>query len=90
MALRVERAAQPGAVKPEREAPGPAEGAGSDDAERAPAPHNDAGRERQQRAEVGGEEEEAAAARPRHHESNGRTRRLEPDTQRLGHPAERE
>jgi hypothetical protein len=75
---------------PELEPSSPAEGASHNGAERSAVPYRHAGGEGKQRAEVEGEENETAAARPRHYQTNGRARRLEPDAERFHGTAHRD
>jgi len=86
---RGERVTGPGIV-PQLEPPGTAERASRDGSESRTVPDRDARRGSEQRAQIGGEEDETAAARPRHHQTNGRARRLEPDAERLYWTTERD
>ena len=69
---------------------GPAERTGHEDAESVAVPDGHPRRGSEQSTQIEGEENEAAAARPRHDQTNGRARRLEPDAQRLYRTSERD
>jgi hypothetical protein len=77
-------------IVPELEPPDSAERASRDGSENRTVPNRYARCGGEQRAQIGGEENETAAARPRHYKANGRTRRLEPDAERLHWTTERD